>query len=98
MIASLENVVVNNNQKPTQHGTLTGAAHRIFVNLKSLVTGHNPSATLKEVERGENILIQEYHHVIDKISHPEIRQLLQKQLSSIREDLTQWEISNLRAS
>lgn len=98
MIDTLESVIANNNQKPTQHGTLSGAVHRIFVDLKSLVTGHNPSTTLREIERGENILIQEYHHTLEKISHPEMHQLLQKQLSSIQEDLNQWEIINLKAS
>lgn len=96
MISAVESVVANNNQKPTHHGTLLGATHRMFVEIKSLFTGHKSHTILHEIERAENILAAEYRHTLEKISHPEIRRLLERQLASICEDLTQWEVNNLK--
>jgi uncharacterized protein (TIGR02284 family) len=40
---------------PQKGGTMAGSAHRMFVDLKSALTGGNRKAVLNEVARGENI-------------------------------------------
>ncbi|HET9630719.1 MAG TPA: PA2169 family four-helix-bundle protein [Novosphingobium sp.] len=41
---------------PADDGSLTGGAHRAFVNLKQAVTGSDDKAIVNEVERGEDYL------------------------------------------
>jgi len=93
MINDLEKVLISNNEEPVQRGTVTGAAHRVFVDLKSLVTGKDTTAILKEVERGEGALINVYKETLAAVDNPEVKMLLQNQLRSIEQDFTKWELA-----
>lgn len=95
MINQLEKFLLKNNATPMQKGTVRGTAHRIFVDLKALVTGKDTTAILKEVERGETILMNAYQSALTNINHPEVSLLLQKQLNSIQEDMAKWELAEL---
>ena len=90
MIKELEGVLLSSNETPEQSSTIMGAAHRIFLDLKSLVTGKDTTAILKEVNRGENMLLKIYKETVVAIDDPEIKARLQKQLDSVQEDLKQW--------
>lgn len=39
---------------PEDNGTVLGSAHRMFLNLKSVVTGQDDKAIIAEVEQGED--------------------------------------------
>jgi uncharacterized protein (TIGR02284 family) len=93
MINDLEKVIISNNEEPAQRGTVAGAAHRVFVDLKSLVTGKDTTAVLKEVERGERTLINVYKETLANVDNPEVNLLLQNQLQSIEQDFTKWELA-----
>lgn len=41
---------------PEDEGSLSGSAHRMFVDLKAAVTGSDDRAVINEVERGEDYL------------------------------------------
>ncbi|WP_298429877.1 PA2169 family four-helix-bundle protein [uncultured Jannaschia sp.] len=45
-------------------GSLLGAAHRVFVGLKDAVTAADDAATLAEVVRGENVLLDAYDEAL----------------------------------
>ena len=49
--------------KPAQHGTTAGKAHRIFMNLKHAVTGSD-EGVIKEVEAGEDRLKARYEEAM----------------------------------
>jgi len=93
MINSLEEILISNKVMPKDSGTLTGAAHRMLVALKAFITDHDTAAILKEVERGENSLIDMYQETLIAVDNPQIKSLLQKQLTSVQNDLAKWEFA-----
>lgn len=40
--------------KPEDDGTIVAGAHRLFINLKAAVTGHDDKAIINEVEAGKD--------------------------------------------
>lgn len=100
MIAEFESLLSQNNINFNHHGTMTGMIHRMFVNLKSIVTGKDEKAILAEVERGEDFLVREYKSVLnslptDHLSHDGYSNLLQNQLSEIEQNLSEIKSLNI---
>ncbi len=56
VLTKLQAAVVQAGGTPEDEATTLGALHRVFVNLKSVVTGHDDKAIVNEVERGEDYL------------------------------------------
>lgn len=54
VITSLRSEVTRLGGTPEDNGTVLGSAHRMFLNLKSVVTGRDDKAIIAEVERGED--------------------------------------------
>ena len=61
-ITELEDQMFKLDMKPdTNEGaSITGAVHHAWINLKSLVTGHDNHAILAECERGEDVAKKAY--------------------------------------
>ncbi|MCC2666804.1 MAG: hypothetical protein K0S63_720 [Gammaproteobacteria bacterium] len=77
-----------NYELPSQTGSVSAALHRVFIDLKSLLTGGNKEAIEREIERGEQILIDAYQTALDKYAlPPALRDLLQRQLGSIKQEV-----------
>jgi uncharacterized protein (TIGR02284 family) len=55
-VTDLQEVVRGLGGTPSDDGSLTAGAHRMFVNLKQTVTGGDDKAIVNEVERGEDYL------------------------------------------
>lgn len=90
MIDELKQCVSANDETPSKHGTMAGAAHRLFVNLKSVVTGKNETAITNEVIRGESVLAEKYQDAISEVEESSARQVLTAQLTTINTDLNKW--------
>jgi uncharacterized protein (TIGR02284 family) len=56
----LQNKVRSLGGDPERSGSASGALHRGWVNIKSVVTGTNEAAVLNECERGEDVAKQVY--------------------------------------
>lgn len=56
VVTDLQAAVVQLGGKPDDDATVLGAIHRVFVDLKSAVTGKDDKAIINEVERGEDYL------------------------------------------
>lgn len=54
VMSMLQAEVVRLGGEPEDDGTMLAGAHRMFVNLKSVVTGQDDKAIVNEVERGED--------------------------------------------
>ena len=68
-------------------GSAIAAAHRTWIDVKAWFTdGRDKSVIITEVHRGEEILIEFYRAAIeDPNLIPKIRDLLQEQLQTVRE-------------
>jgi uncharacterized protein (TIGR02284 family) len=64
---------------PEDRGSVTGAMHRGWMNLKAAVTGKDDEAIIAECERGENAAVERYEDALEKELPEDIRLLVDKQ-------------------
>ena len=70
---------------PSQGGTALGGAHRVLVNLKSLVTGQDEQAIVNEVERGEDHIKAKFENALKDVElSPTVRAAIEKAYGSVR--------------
>ena len=75
-------------ETPKESGSVTGALHRAWIDIKSSVAGHSDEAVLEEVIRGEKASVEEYQEVLNKHQFaPEITQELESQVGDIQNTL-----------
>lgn len=77
---------------PDKGSSVTGTLHRIWINLKSIVTGHDVEAVINECERGEEAAIADYEKALKVEEVPaEAKTVIHKHLSLIRSSLDHLE-------
>jgi len=87
MVRELQDQVRRLGGQPSDSATILGSAHRFFVNLKSMVTGQDREAVLKEVERGESEAVRRHENALQVGALPaEARTLIQRHLERFRTD------------
>lgn len=65
VMAKLQAEVVRLGGEPEDDGTMLAGAHRMFVNLKSVVTGKDDKAIINEVERGEDHIKGKFENALE---------------------------------
>jgi uncharacterized protein (TIGR02284 family) len=72
--------------KPEDDGTLAGAAHRGWLDLKSALTGHDDRAIVNEVERGEDHIKGKFEQAMrDTDLSAETRRVIEHCYTSVRQ-------------
>ncbi len=66
-------------------GSVAGAAHRGWINIKSAVTGKSVGSIVSEAERGEDAAKEAYQKALQEYMAAEIRAVVQKQYSAVME-------------
>lgn len=70
---------------PVGTGDLTASAHRIWINIKGLISGETPNAIIQECLRGEKESIGYYEKIMNQTTFPsEVRLLLAHQVKQIK--------------
>lgn len=92
MIQELKSRVEFAGVKPTDSGTVAAAVHRTYIDLKSLLTGGDTAAIVKEVKRGEHHTIDQYKAALDEDIPIDLKQLLTQQLHNIESNLTEIDV------
>ena len=69
---------------PENSGSLSGAIHRGWINIKSAVTGKDEGAILNECERGEDIAKNAYKEALEMALPAHILDTVQTQYSSVQ--------------
>jgi len=70
---------------PEQTGSVSGALHRGWLNLKLALTGKDDKAIIDEAERGEDIAMAAYRNVLKEELPVEIRTLVERQFAVVKE-------------
>lgn len=85
--AELQTAVKALGGDPEKSGSVGGALHRGWVDVKSLVTGKDEEAVLNEAERGEDHALKAYKEAIEKINKHNllgIRDLVERQFHGVQ--------------
>ncbi|MDO7172334.1 ferritin-like domain-containing protein [Mariniflexile sp. AS56] len=84
----LNNEIRTFGERPDKSGSVTGAAHRAWMDVKALFSLDNDESMLEEAIRGEKAALQEYKDVLNDTSLPiSTHTLLLKQKDVIESDL-----------
>jgi uncharacterized protein (TIGR02284 family) len=85
-IRMLRSQVIRLGGKPDDNGTILGGAHRMFMNLKSVVTGRDEAAITAEVERGEDHIKAKFEDAIaDTELSPEVMHTIRECFDAIKQ-------------
>ena len=64
-------------------GSLSGSAHRRWVDIKSTVTGRDEASVLAECERGEDVAKESYEDALKKDLPANIRAIVERQYRGV---------------
>ena len=81
--SELQQVVTRLGGKPEDSGTVAGAVHRGWVNLKAAVSSRTDLAILEECERGEDVAKASYTKALKETLPEEIRVVVQRQYDGV---------------
>jgi len=70
-------------EKPETGGSVSGAIHRGWVEVKSAVTGRDAKAILEECERGEDYAKARYADVLKRDLPVQLREVVQRQYEGV---------------
>jgi uncharacterized protein (TIGR02284 family) len=84
MIHDIENQLNLMNAEASKRGSVAGPAHRLFIDLKALVTGGDEDSIINEIKRGENTLINTYKETLRNPLPADLNQLLKSELMQIQ--------------
>lgn len=82
-VQELQQHVANMNVEPENSGSLLGALHRGWMDVKSAITGRDDHAILEECERGEDVAKATYTKALNKDLPENIRLMVQKQYDGV---------------
>ena len=69
---------------PLQYGSVSGAFHRGWMNIKSIVTGGSDDAIVAECERGEDAAMENYQRVLKQNLPPNVLPVVKHQFTEIK--------------
>jgi uncharacterized protein (TIGR02284 family) len=69
---------------PTQTGTVSGAFHRGWMNIKAVATGGNDKMVIAECERGEDAALENYERVLKQNLPPNVLPVVKHQYTQIK--------------
>ncbi len=64
---------------PEKHGSVGGALHRGWIDVKSAITGKDDEAIIRECERGEEVAVRNYREALEKDLPPDIHVIVERQ-------------------
>lgn len=69
---------------PENSGSVAGALHRGWINIKSVVTGKDEAAILNEAERGEDVALKVYKDAVKEELPANVQTVIQSQLNEVQ--------------
>ena len=70
---------------PENSGSVSGAIHRGWINIKSAVTGQDDAAILNEAERGEDIAKNAYKSALEAELPANVRSIVETQSAAVKQ-------------
>ena len=82
----LKQCVLSSGEEPAKDTTKRGKIYRVWMDVKSSLTGHGRQSVLELCEYGEDAAKKAYEKALDPDNHldPDVRSLVQKEADSIR--------------
>jgi uncharacterized protein (TIGR02284 family) len=82
--AVLQDEVKKLGEEPPRRGSLAGAAHRGWINLKSALVSSHDHLVVAEAERGEDVAVDTYREALEEPLPADIRSIVESQFEQIK--------------
>lgn len=82
----LDDEIVKLGGMPSEAGSVSGAMHRAWTNLKAAITGGDEAAVLSECERGEDVAKAAYEKALNEDLPPDVATIVKRQYEGVREN------------
>ncbi|ABE34787.1 hypothetical protein DR64_6487 [Paraburkholderia xenovorans LB400] len=79
----LQDAVTALGGKPETGGSMSGALHRGWVDVKSAVTDRSDREILAECEKGEDVAKKRYHDALEKELPADVRAIVERQYQGV---------------
>lgn len=86
-VQELKQEIILTGEEAKANGSLTGDAHRTWIDIKSFFSADTDETVLEEAIRGEKAAVEEYHEVLKHPISPAISTVLKSQLRRIENGL-----------
>jgi len=87
-VNELNHEIRRHNELPITSGSRSAAAHRMWIDFKTLLSGNTDEAVLEECIRGERASVEEYQKTLENQNFsPELTELLTRQKTRIEKSL-----------
>ncbi|TCS36320.1 uncharacterized protein (TIGR02284 family) [Paucimonas lemoignei] len=90
----LQELVLAYGGKPETSSHISGALHRRWVDIRSMISGKSEEAVLEECERGEDIAKRNYEDALAKALPDDVRRVVEAQYNGVRRNHDQ--VKNFR--
>jgi uncharacterized protein (TIGR02284 family) len=80
----LQGLVKSLGGNPESDGSISGAVHRGWINIKSAVTGRDEAAILNECERGEDYAKEAYEDALNKSLPANVSDVIRQQSQGVQ--------------
>jgi uncharacterized protein (TIGR02284 family) len=87
--SDLQQLVSRFGGKPEEHGSVSGAVHRGWVNLKAAVADRSDLAILEECERGEDVAKARYTKALEAALPQDVRLVVEHQFHGVMRNHSQ---------
>ena len=68
-----------------ESGSVAGAIHRGWMSVKDAISGSDPDGVLDAAEQGEDHAVSEYEDALGKDISPELREVVQRQFTGVKQ-------------
>lgn len=82
----LDEEIVKLGAMPDSGGSVSGALHRAWTNLKAAITGGDDKAILEECERGEDVAKAAYQNALEEDLPASLATIVRRQYQGVREN------------
>jgi uncharacterized protein (TIGR02284 family) len=82
-VGELQGLVRELGGDPENSGSISGAIHRGWINIKSAVTGQDEGAILNEAERGEDVAKNAYKNALEENLPANVADIVQTQYNAV---------------
>lgn len=83
--AELEAELLRLGKDPADHGHVSAALHRGWINLKAAITGKDEGAIVSEAERGEDVAVKNYREALQLGLPAAIQAIVERQFVEIQD-------------
>jgi uncharacterized protein (TIGR02284 family) len=80
----LQDIIREMGGSPATSGSMTGALHRFWVNIRGTLSGMDDGATLAECERGEEAAMRAYEGALNQPLPGDVRQIVDRQYAEVK--------------